>query len=54
MAVLEKEEKKIIQKDKENKLVTENGKQKLEKMMTFLLKIGFLAVSVETRKDPAD
>jgi hypothetical protein len=44
----------MIQKDKENKLVTEKGKQKLETMMTFLLKMGFLAVSVETRKDQAD
>jgi hypothetical protein len=32
-----KKRKKIIQKDKENKLLTENGKQKLEAMMTFLL-----------------
>ena len=37
-----KKRKKIIQKDKENKLVTENGKQILEAMMTFLFeKWGF-------------
>ncbi len=38
-----KKRKKIIQKDKENKLVTENGKQILEEaMMTFLFeKWGF-------------
>jgi hypothetical protein len=37
-----KKRNKIIQKDKENKLVTENGKQILEAMMTFLFeKWGF-------------
>jgi hypothetical protein len=35
-----KKRKKIIQKDKENKLVTENGKPKLEAMMTFLFENG--------------
>ncbi len=39
MAALEKEDKKSF-KDKENKLVTENGKQKLEAMMTFLFENG--------------
>jgi hypothetical protein len=40
VAVLEKEENKSFKKTQENKLATENGKQKLEAMMTFLFENG--------------